>query len=90
MAVAAPASRIGELIRSWRQRRSLTQLELSLGSSVSARHLSFVETGRARPSREMVLHLAERLEVPLRERCCCCWRPDTRRCTASVRSTRRR
>ena len=68
MAVAAPASRIGELIRSWRQRRSLTQLELSLGSSVSARHLSFVETGRARPSREMVLHLAERLEVPLRER----------------------
>jgi transcriptional regulator with XRE-family HTH domain len=60
--------RIGDLLRGWRQRRSLSQLELSLGSAVSARHLSFIETGRARPSREMVLHLAERLDVPLRER----------------------
>jgi transcriptional regulator with XRE-family HTH domain len=68
MAVAAPAPRIGELLRSWRQRRSLSQLELALDSDVSARHLSFVETGRARPSREMVLRLAARLEVPLRER----------------------
>ncbi|HEY7200897.1 MAG TPA: helix-turn-helix transcriptional regulator [Candidatus Dormibacteraeota bacterium] len=68
MATAAPPTRIGELLRSWRQRRNLSQLELSLGSSVSARHLSFIETGRARPSREMVVHLAERLEVPLRER----------------------
>src|SRR5258708_14208102 len=63
---ASPA--IGELLRTWRRRRSLSQLELSLNASVSSRHLSFVETGRARPSREMVLHLAEQLEVPLRER----------------------
>jgi transcriptional regulator with XRE-family HTH domain len=59
---------VGELIRTWRQRRNLSQLELSLDSAISARHLSFVETGRAKPSREMVLHLAERLEIPLRER----------------------
>jgi transcriptional regulator with XRE-family HTH domain len=61
-------SGVGELIRTWRQRRNLSQLELSLDSAISARHLSFVETGRANPSREMVLHLAERLEIPLRER----------------------
>lgn len=60
--------RVGELLRGWRQRRKLSQFELSLDSAVSARHLSFIETGRARPSREMVLHLAERLEVPLRDR----------------------
>ena len=60
--------RVGELLRGWRQRRRVSQLDLSLGAAVSARHLSFIETGRARPSREMVLHLAERLEVPLRER----------------------
>jgi transcriptional regulator with XRE-family HTH domain len=60
--------RAGELLRAWRQRRRLSQLELSLDSAVSTRHLSFIETGRARPSREMVLHLAERLEIPLRER----------------------
>ena len=69
--MSATATRIppvGELLRSWRQRRSLSQLELSLDADVSARHLSFIETGRSRPSREMVLHLAERLEVPLRER----------------------
>jgi transcriptional regulator with XRE-family HTH domain len=62
------SSGVGELIRAWRQRRNLSQLELSLDSAISARHLSFVETGRANPSREMVLHLAERLEIPLRER----------------------
>lgn len=60
--------RIGDLLRGWRRRRHVSQLELSLGSAVSARHLSFIETGRARPSREMVLHLADRLEVPVRER----------------------
>lgn len=59
---------IGELLREWRRRRNLSQLELSLNAEVSSRHVSFVETGRARPSREMVLHLAEHLEVPLRER----------------------
>jgi transcriptional regulator with XRE-family HTH domain len=59
---------IGDLLREWRERRRLSQLALALEAEVSARHLSFLETGRARPSREMVLRLAERLEVPLRER----------------------
>jgi transcriptional regulator with XRE-family HTH domain len=59
---------VGSLLRDWRQRRRLSQLELALDADVSARHLSFVETGRSRPSASMVLHLAERLEVPLRER----------------------
>ncbi len=58
----------GELLRDWRQRRRLSQLGLALEADVSAKHLSFVETGRAQPSREMVLRLAERLDVPLRER----------------------
>jgi transcriptional regulator with XRE-family HTH domain len=58
----------GELLRTWRRRRRLTQLELSLRADVSTRHLSFVETGRSVPSRELVLHLAEQLDVPLRER----------------------
>jgi transcriptional regulator with XRE-family HTH domain len=61
-------NRVGTLIRDWRQRRRLSQLDLALEAGVSTRHLSFVETGRARPSPEMVLHLAEQLEVPLRER----------------------
>jgi transcriptional regulator with XRE-family HTH domain len=64
--LAAPP--VGVLLRTWRQRRRLSQLDLSNDSGVSTRHLSFVETGRARPSREMVLHLAEQLEVPLRAR----------------------
>lgn len=58
----------GELLREWRQRRRLSQLELASSAEVSARHLSFVETGRSKPSRELLLHLAEHLEVPLRER----------------------
>src|SRR5919206_4389754 len=65
---AAPRASIGELLRSWRQRRSLSQLELALEADVSSRHVSFLETGRSRPSRDMVLHLAEHLDVPLRER----------------------
>jgi transcriptional regulator with XRE-family HTH domain len=68
MAVPERAPSAGALLREWRQRRSLSQLELALRSAVSARHLSFIETGRARPSREMILHLAERLDVPLRDR----------------------
>jgi transcriptional regulator with XRE-family HTH domain len=64
----APSTTARELLRAWRQRRRLTQLELSLRAEVSARHLSFVETGRAAPSRAMVLHLAEHLDVPVRER----------------------
>jgi transcriptional regulator with XRE-family HTH domain len=59
---------IGDLLREWRERRRLSQLALALDADVSTRHLSFLETGRARPSREMLLRLAERLEVPLRER----------------------
>jgi transcriptional regulator with XRE-family HTH domain len=59
---------VGEHLREWRQRRHLSQLDLAFDAEISARHLSFVETGRAVPSREMVLKLAERLEVPLRER----------------------
>lgn len=65
---AGRASGIGPLLRMWRQRRRLSQMALALDAEVSARHLSFVESGRAQPSREMVLHLAERLDVPLRER----------------------
>src|SRR6201998_3378219 len=58
----------GDHRREWRQRRHLSQLDLAVDAEVSARHLSFVETGRATPSREMVLKLAERLELRLRER----------------------
>jgi transcriptional regulator with XRE-family HTH domain len=68
VAVAAAPTPIGELLRLWRRRRNLSQLELGLSADVSARHVSFLETGRARPSREMVIRLAEKLEVPLRER----------------------
>src|SRR5215207_2598290 len=60
--------RVGELLRGWRRRRRLSQLDLALDAGVSARHVSFVETGRSRPSPEMVLHLAEQLDVPLRDR----------------------
>jgi transcriptional regulator with XRE-family HTH domain len=56
------------LLQQWRRRRRLSQLQLASDSGVSTRHLSFVETGRARPSRELLLHLAEHLDVPLRER----------------------
>ena len=59
---------IGQHLREWRQRRRMSQLGLALEADISTRHLSFLETGRARPSREMVLHLAEQLDVPLRER----------------------
>jgi len=65
--LAAPAH-VGVLLRDWRRRRRLSQLELSCEAGVSTRHLSFLETGRARPSRDMVLHLAEQLDVPLRAR----------------------
>ena len=59
---------IGPLLRDWRQRRRLSQLALAVQADVSTRHLSFVESGRARASRELLLHLAEELEVPLRDR----------------------
>src|SRR5215207_3460161 len=59
---------VGPLIKTWRTRRRLSQLDLALEAGVSARHLSFVETGRSKPSEQMVLHLAEHLDVPLRDR----------------------
>ena len=68
MTALSPATGVGGLLREWRSRRRLSQLDLALEADVSPRHLSFVETGRSRPSRELLLHLAEHLEVPLRER----------------------
>lgn len=65
---AASPLPVGALLRDWRQRRRLSQLDLAGEAAVSTRHLSYVETGRALPSREMVLRLANRLDVPLRER----------------------
>ena len=62
------ATEIGALLRQWRERRRLSQLELSGLAEVSTRHLSFVETGRARPTAEMIERLAGKLDVPLRER----------------------
>jgi transcriptional regulator with XRE-family HTH domain len=59
---------VGELLREWRVRRRMSQLLLATEAEISTRHLSFVESGRATPSREMVMHLAEQLDVPLRER----------------------
>ncbi|WP_158817090.1 helix-turn-helix domain-containing protein [Methylocapsa sp. S129] len=59
---------IGEQVRHWRQRRRLSQLDLACEAEISTRHLSFIETGRAAPSRDMILHLAESLDVPLRQR----------------------
>ena len=58
----------GELIRFWRTRRRLSQLELALDANLSTKHLSFVETGRSRPSRQLLVHLAQQLELPMAER----------------------
>ena len=63
-----PTRSIGGLIREWRQRRRLSQLDLACDAEISTKHLSFLETGRALPSREMLLHLADRLAIPLRDR----------------------
>ena len=63
-----PSAGVGPLLREWRQQRRMSQLELAGTAEVSTKHLSFVETGRAKPSRELVLHLAEHLDVPLRDR----------------------
>ena len=59
---------VGNLLRDWRKRRHLSQLDLACDADISARHLSFLETGRSKPSREMVLRLSDQLEIPLRER----------------------
>lgn len=63
-----PATQVGPLLREWRQRRRLSQLDLAAEAEISQRHLSFVESGRTAPSRDMVLHLADHLDVPLRQR----------------------
>ena len=59
---------VGEQLRGWRERRRVSQLDLSLQAGISARHLSFVETGRSKPSSGLILRLSEELDVPLRER----------------------
>lgn len=68
MTTVAQRPSVGALLKEWRRRRHMSQLDLALDAGVSTRHLSFVETGRSRPSPEMVMHLAERLDVPLRDR----------------------
>lgn len=73
MAIASPRLNdnrglFGELLASWRRKRRMSQLELALSSGVSQRHVSFLESGRARPSRAMILQLCDTLDVPLRER----------------------
>ncbi|MFD0852344.1 helix-turn-helix domain-containing protein, partial [Actinomadura adrarensis] len=59
---------IGDLLRQWRHHRRLSQLDLAIAADVSARHVSLVETGKSKPSADMVLRLADPLDVPLRER----------------------
>lgn len=66
--MSTPQKPVGEHLREWRMRRRMSQMDLALEAEISTRHLSFLETGRAQPSREMVLHLSEQLEIPLRER----------------------
>lgn len=67
MATVSSQPSIGPLLREWRERRRLSQLELALDAGISTRHLSFVETGRSRPGREMLLRILVQLEVPFRE-----------------------
>ena len=66
--VKAISRPVGDLLREWRRHRRLSQLDLATGAEISTRHLSFVESGRSQPSRDMILHLAEYLDLPLRER----------------------
>jgi len=67
-ATDAASESIGELLKQWRSRRRLSQMDLAFDVGVSPRHLSFVETGRSRPTSDMILRLTEHLNVPLRER----------------------
>src|SRR3569623_2055752 len=64
----APSRTVGDHLREWRQRRRMSQLALACEADISTRHLSFLAPGRSLPSRDMILHLADRLEIPLRER----------------------
>jgi transcriptional regulator with XRE-family HTH domain len=66
--IAQEPQSVGELIRFWRTRRRRSQLDLALDAELSTRHLSFVETGRSRPSRQLLLHLAQQLDLPIAER----------------------
>ncbi|GGS45040.1 helix-turn-helix transcriptional regulator [Streptomyces sp. 35M1] len=68
MTTVLPDTGVGPLLRDWREQRRISQLELALRADSSARHISFIETGRSRPSEDMVLRLAEHLDVPVRER----------------------
>ncbi|WP_061936022.1 helix-turn-helix domain-containing protein [Aureimonas sp. AU22] len=68
MTATTASDTVGDVLRDWRRRRRFSQLDLALEAEVSTRHLSFVESGRSQPSRDMLLRLAERLELPLRER----------------------
>ncbi|MFF3784822.1 helix-turn-helix domain-containing protein [Streptomyces sp. NPDC001933] len=68
MTTVAIDTGVGPLLRSWREQRRISQLELALRADSSARHISFIETGRSRPSEEMILRLAEHLDIPVRER----------------------
>ncbi|MFD4022569.1 helix-turn-helix domain-containing protein [Streptomyces sp. NPDC058576] len=68
MTTVLPDTGVGPLLRDWREQRRISQLELALRADSSARHISFIETGRSRPSEDMVLRLAEQLAVPVRER----------------------
>ncbi|WP_406343699.1 helix-turn-helix domain-containing protein [Streptomyces sp. NBC_01578] len=68
MTTVALDTGVGPLLRSWRQQRRISQLELALRADSSARHISFIETGRSRPSEEMILRLADHLDIPVRER----------------------
>ena len=66
--MSANVGSVGAMVRTWRELRRLSQLDLAVEAEVSQKHLSFIESGRSTPSREMILHLAEQLDVPLRER----------------------
>jgi transcriptional regulator with XRE-family HTH domain len=67
-AVAVRQRPVGDLLREWRRHRRLSQLDLASGAEISTRHLSFMESGRSQPSRDMILRLSEYLDIPLRER----------------------
>jgi len=66
--VVGPEETVGVLVKRWRERRRRSQLDVSLAADLSTRHLSYIETGRSRPSREMIERICDELDVPLRER----------------------
>ena len=78
---------VGELVRFWRTQRRLTQMELALEANLSNKHLSFVETGRSHPSRQLLVHLAQHLDLPIAERNRLLLAGASRRPTSSSPST---